>query len=84
MTSEPQQEAEDQGGWTQAEADEITNECGAPTRWLKAVNSELQFRPDADGDYEVAVCVLEALKASGKAKVGIVGNQKYVTPGESE
>jgi hypothetical protein len=62
-------------GWTQEEADAITRECGAPARWLQVVQGELRFQPDADGDYNVSVCVLQALKASGKTKIGIIGSE---------
>jgi hypothetical protein len=67
----------DHEAWTQQEADAITTKCGAPTQWLKAVNGELQFKPDADGGYDVSACILEALKASGKLKkIGIIGNEE--------
>ena len=63
--------------WSQQEADEISQRCGAPAHWLKVINGQLQFQPDADGDYQVSVCILQALKESGKTKIGFVGNEAF-------
>ena len=63
--------------WTEDEASAISQTCGAPANWLKVSNGELLFQPDADGNYDVSVCVLQALKDSGKAKIGFVGNEAF-------
>jgi len=41
------------------------------------------FQPSVDGDYEAAACVLQRVKNAGVTNFGFVGNEKYVTPGES-
>jgi hypothetical protein len=64
--------------FTQAEADAITKNCGAPTHWLKVENGQLTMRPDADGDYDVSACVVREIAATGKTKFGFVGNEKFV------
>ena len=65
------------GVWSQLKADAIAQKCGAPAHWLKVKNGELQFQPDADGDYDVLVCILQALRERGKTKFGFVGNEAF-------
>ncbi|MCK0127035.1 biopolymer transporter ExbD [Erythrobacter sp. F6033] len=41
---------------------------------------ELQFEPAPDASYDVSVQVLGAIRESGVAKFGFVGNEKYRVP----
>jgi hypothetical protein len=64
--------------FTQADADRISDECGADRSWLKVLDDgALTFEPPSDGDYEVSTCILERIKNSGVTKFGFVGNEKY-------
>ena len=63
--------------FTQAEAGAITSKCKAPKQWLTVVQGEALMRPDEGGDYNASECVLKALMATGKTKIGIVGNEAF-------
>tara|TARA_Y100000991_G_scaffold173226_1_gene135055 strand:- start:804 stop:1148 length:345 start_codon:yes stop_codon:yes gene_type:complete len=72
-------------GFQQSDADAILHDCGATDITLEVrAGGEIFFEPQPTSDYEVAACVLEYIKESGTTKFGFVGNEKYVTPDESE
>ena len=72
-------------GFQQSDADAILHDCGASDVTLQVKSDgEIFFKPDLDADYESAACVLQHIKESGTTKFGFVGNEKYVTPDESE
>ena len=72
-------------GFDNRDAVAILRECEAPANvlWVEE-DGEFRFVPTPDIDYETAACVLNKIKESGTTKFGFVGNEKYVTPDESE
>lgn len=44
---------------------------------------ELQFEPDQQASYDLAIRVLNVIKGSGVTKFGFVGNEKYRTFGKA-
>ena len=72
-------------GFQQSDADAILTECKAENISLKVGETgEITFEPSLNADYDASVCVLEYIKKSGTTKFGFVGNEKYVTPEESQ
>ena len=72
-------------GFQQSDADAILRVCGASDVTLTVKpDGEIYFEPDLNADYESSACVLNKIKESGTTKFGFVGNEKYVTPDESE
>lgn len=51
----------------------------------KAINPEpeLQFEPDQQASYDLAIRTLNIIKGSGVTKFGFVGNEKYRTFGKA-
>ena len=47
------------------------------------VEPELQFRPDAAASYNAASHAIGIIKASGVAKFGMVGNERFIEFGKS-
>ena len=62
--------------FTQAEADAIVEDCNAPKGILWAESETARFEPPEDLPYDVSVCLLDGIKASGAIKIGFVGNAK--------
>jgi hypothetical protein len=66
------------GTFAQADADRISDDCGADRAWLRVrEGGELTYQPAMDSDYDVSVCVLQKIKNSGVTKFGFVGNEKH-------
>jgi hypothetical protein len=68
--------------FTQAQADAITGKCRAAREMLKVEDGYVTMIPGAEGDYEIATCVLKEIRATGTTKFGFVGNGNGSEPQE--
>ena len=68
--------------FSQAHADAITAECGAPRELLSVQDGAVTIWPKPGSDYEASACVLKEIKDAGVTKFGFVGNE--VTQSENE
>ncbi len=72
-------------GFDNRDAKAVLRDCGAPegVLWVDD-GGTVRFEPPLDMDYDASVCVIEEVKKSGTTKFGFVGNEKHVTPEETD
>lgn len=74
------------GSFSQADADELSDNCGGQRSWLQVIQKgTVRFEPPSDVEnnkdtYEKAACVLTGIKKAGVA-IGFVGNEQYAMSG---
>ena len=69
------------GELTQAQADAILSNCGAPKGSLVVeMYGALRFEPAPSLSYETSACILKAVRDSGASKFGFIGNERAPEP----
>ena len=73
--------AHDDLQFAQADADALSERCGASKRWTTVhADGTVQFEPPMDADYDVSLCLLNGIKEAGVTKMGFVGNERAPEP----
>jgi hypothetical protein len=69
--------AHDNLRFAQADADALSERCGASKSWTTVhPDGTVQFEPPMDADYDVSLCLLNGIKEAGVTKMGFVGNER--------
>jgi hypothetical protein len=69
------------GSLTQAQVEQIAEDCGAPRDSVQVDGGELLIYPNSD--FMITGRVLKALQETGETSLSAIGNQRHKMPGKS-